>query len=99
LEIVGWTAGEMLRQHGEAVKPAHCGDGARDGPRRQPFAHQTIDEMFEIAAIETFHGLLAARSERSKALEIAAVAFEGVIGEPPLDAEVRHIRVDEIVAG
>ena len=39
------------------------------------------------------------RGEFSKPLEIAAVAFEGVIGEAPLDAQVRQIRVDEIMGG
>jgi hypothetical protein len=32
-------------------------------------------------------------------LEIAAVTLKGVIGEAPFDAQVRQIRVDEIVSG
>ena len=45
------------------------------------------------------HGRLHPSREFSKPLEIAAVAFERVIGEAPLDAQVRQICVDEIVGG
>jgi len=35
----------------------------------------------------------------SKALEIAAITFKSVIGEAPLDAQVRQVRIDESVGG
>jgi hypothetical protein len=50
-------------------------------------------------AVEALDGLLETGGEFSKALEIAAVTFESVIGEAPFDAQMRHIRVDEIMGG
>ena len=90
----------MLREHGEAVEPSNGGDRARDRARRQAFVHQAVDEMLEVAAVELlWSGFSSAGGEFSKPLEIAAVAFERVIGEAPFDAQVRQIRVDEIVGG
>ena len=56
-------------------------------------------KFFEVAAVEALNGLFDARGEFSKPLEIAAVAFKGVIGEAAFDPQVRQIRVDEIVGG
>ena len=55
--------------------------------------------MFEVAAVQALNRFVEAGGEFSKPLEIAAVALEGVIGETPLDAKVREIRIDEIVGG
>jgi hypothetical protein len=49
--------------------------------------------------IEAVNPRLKAGGEFSKTLEIAAVTFQGVIGETPFDAKVREIRIDEIVGG
>ena len=99
LEIVGGICAEMLREHGEAVEASYGRDGARDRARRQPFIHQPVDETFEIVAVQALKRLFERRGEFSKPLEIAAVAFESVIGEAPFDAQVREIRIDEIVGG
>ena len=99
LKIVGGIRAEMLREHGESVKASYRRDRARDRARRQPFVHQPVDETFEIVAIQALNGFFEGRGEFSKPLEIAAVALESVIGEAPFDAQVREIRIDEIVGG
>ena len=55
--------------------------------------------MFEVAAVQALNRLFDAGGEFSKPLEIAAVAFERVIGQPAFDAKVRQIGIDEIVGG
>ena len=55
--------------------------------------------MFEIAAVQALNRFFEAGGEFSKPLEIAAVAFKSVIGQAPFDAQVRQIRIDEIVGG
>ena len=58
-----------------------------------------MDEIFEVAAIETVQALLETRGKFSKTLEIAAVALERVIREAAFNPKMRQIRVDEIVGG
>ena len=99
LEIVSRICGEMLREDGEAVEASHGRDRSRDRARRQAFVHQPVDETFEVVPVQALKRLLERGGEFSKPLEIASVAFEGVIGEAPLDAQVREIRIDEIVGG
>ena len=99
MEIVSWICAEMLREGGEAVEASYGRDGSRDGARRQAFVHQPVDETFEVVPVQAFEGPFERGREFSKPLEIASVAFEGVIGEAPLDAQVREIRIDEIVGG
>jgi hypothetical protein len=89
----------MLRDHREPVKTSDGGNHARNRPRRQALGHKGVDEIFEVAAIELLNGLSDACGKFAKALEIAAVTFEGVIREPSLHLQMRHIGVDEIVGG
>jgi hypothetical protein len=49
--------------------------------------------------VQLLGGFVDARGKHSKPLEIAAVTFQGVIGKPALDPQMREIRVDEIVSG
>ena len=49
--------------------------------------------------IEASDRLLEAGRKLSKPLEIPAVTFKGVIGEPPLHSKVRQVGIDEIVGG
>ena len=55
--------------------------------------------MLEVASVQALDGFFESGGEFSKPLEIAAVAFKSVIGETPFDAQVREIRIDEIVGG
>jgi hypothetical protein len=89
----------MLRDHRESKEPPHGRNRARDRAWRQTFVHKAVDEPLEVVAVKVFNRPVEARGEFSKTLEIAAVTFERVIGEAPLDAQVREIRIDEIVAG
>ena len=81
------------------IEASHGRDGARDRARRQPLVHQPVDETLEIVAVHALKRFFESRGEFSKPLEIAAVALERVIGEAPFDAQVREIRIDEIVGG
>ena len=90
---------EVLREDGESVKASHRSDRTRHRARREPFVHQPVHETFEIVAIQALNRFFEGRGEFSKPLEIAAVALESVIGEAPFDAQVREIRIDEIVGG
>ena len=49
--------------------------------------------------VEVWERFFEAGRKFSKPLEIAAVTFQRVIGEPPLHAQMRQIGVDEIVGG
>jgi hypothetical protein len=89
----------MLREDGETVEASYGRDGPRDRARRQAFVHQSVDETFQVAPVQALQRLFERGGEFSKPLEIASVAFECVIGEAPLDAQVREIRIDEIVGG
>ena len=89
----------MLREDGEAVEASYGRDRSRDGAWRQAFVHQPVDETFEVAPVQALKRPLEGGGEFSKPLEIASVAFEGVVGKAPLDAQVREIRIDEIVGG
>ena len=99
LKIVGGVGFEMLREYREAVEASHRRDRARDRARRQPLIHQPVDETLEIAAVHDLKRFLERRGKFSKALEIAAITLERMIGESSLDAQVREIRIDEIVGG
>jgi hypothetical protein len=55
--------------------------------------------MFEVAAVQALNGLFKGGGEFSKALEIAAVAFERVIGQAAFYAKVREIGIDEFISG
>ena len=89
----------MLRQHGKAEKAPDRRHHARHGARREALVHQPVDEALQVVAVEVMQGLRHGCGELSKPLEIAAVAFQCVIGEPPFDAQVRQIGVDQIVGG
>ena len=99
LKIVGGIVVQVLREHDEAEKAPDRGNHARNGARRQPFVHQAVDEMFQLVPAEQLDGFFLAGGEFSKPLEVAAVTFKRVIGEPPFDAQVCQIRIDEIMGG
>jgi hypothetical protein len=99
LQIVSRVAAEMLGEDGKPVKAPYGGDRARDRAWRQSFVHQAVDETFKVVTVEALDGFFQAGGEFSKALEIATITFKSVIGEASFDAQVRHIRVDEIVSG
>jgi hypothetical protein len=99
LEIVGGIRAEMLREGGEPVESPDRGDGTRNRARREPFVHQPVDKTFEVAAVQALNRNFDGCGEFSKPLEIATVALESVIGEAPFDAQVREIRIDEIMGG
>ena len=99
LQVIGRIRLDVLRERREAVEAPHGCHHSRDRPWREPFVHQAVNKILEVMAAEVLNGLFDARSRFSKPLEIAAVTFEGVIGEPAFDPQVRQIRIDEFVAG
>ena len=94
-QIVGRIGFEMLREHREAVEAAHGRHRPRDRSRRQAFAHHAGHEMLQRVAIEAQQRRAGAGGKPGEVLQVAAVAFERVIGQAALHAQVRQIGVDE----
>jgi hypothetical protein len=99
LKVVGRIGGEVLREHGKPEKTSYGGHSARDRARREPFVHQAVDKMFEVAAVQALNRFFEAGGELSKPLEIAAVAFKSVVGQAAFYAKMREICIDEIMGG
>jgi hypothetical protein len=91
LQVLGWTVRDPLIEREEAVEATDRGDGAPDRARREAAAHLCADERLERVAIELFDRRAGVGGERRQLLQIAAVALDGVIGQPALDAQVVEI--------
>ncbi len=55
--------------------------------------------MLKVVAVQVLNWFFETGREFSKPLEIAAVAFECVIGQSAFYAKVREIGIDEIMGG
>ena len=89
----------MLGEDCESIEASYTGNRARNGARRQAFVHHAVNEALQIVAVEPLNGLFDGGSECSEPLQIPAVTFQGVIGKASFDAQMREIRVYEIMGG
>ena len=62
--------------------------------RGQPPRHLFANERLERGTVQPLRRLLGGSREGRESGEIAPVALEGVIGEPPFYAQMVEVRVD-----
>ena len=77
------------------VEAADGGDRARDRPRRQPARHLLRGRTPRAPARSSARARVPApAANAASAAQIARVAFERVVGQPPFDAQMVEIGVD-----
>jgi len=89
----------VLREHREAEESPDPCDRARDRSRRQAVAHHAGDEFFERRSVERQHRHAAAGRKFAQPLQITPVTLERVLGQPAFHAQMRQVRVGEVVVG
>jgi hypothetical protein len=85
--------GEVLMQDEKSIKAADARDQPRHRPRRLALAHQRADVGFEFAPRQPLQGALLARGKGGEPGQVARVAFERMLGQPPLVPEMGQVLV------
>ncbi len=93
-QIVGGTAFEPAVQHEEPVEPANRGDASRHRSWREAAPHLLTHKRLQGGAVQALGLGLASGCELRERSEVASVAFERVVGQPPLHTQMIQIRVN-----
>ncbi len=93
-DIVGGTSGQAAFEDKEAIKTANRRDHAGDRARGQTARALAPDERLELAPIERLDWRVGGRGEPAERSQVARIALERVIGQPPLDAQMIEVGVD-----
>ncbi len=90
-EIVGRILGPMLLERHESKEATDGGDCTRDCPRREPAGHLPPHKHLEVLAIEGARRTAFRLGKPRERLEVATVAFQGVLRQSALDTKMVEV--------